>query len=104
MRLPEASASVAVYVRVPESSSLDQRSELVRVSSELCLDPRRGAPLGQLPETVGGDVALAPEGEVGHVGPADHVAEVGQPGGEREVLGVGHVRPDSLHGQLERGR
>lgn len=102
--LPEVGGRVTVYVRVPESSSFDEGSQFVRIGSELGLHAGRGAPLGQLAESIRGDVLLTPEGEAGHMRGTDQVAEVGQPNGEREVLWMGHVRPDSLHYQLETGR
>lgn len=95
--LPEAGGGVSVYVWIPKAGGLDQGPQLVGVSPELRLHPGCRSPFGQLPKPVGRYVVLAPEGEAGYVGSADHVAEVGQPQGEREVLRVGHVRPDALH-------
>jgi len=65
--------------------------------SQFSLHASRGAPLCQLPETVCGDVISAPEGEIRLVRRADNIAEVGQPGGKREVFRMSPIRPDALH-------
>ena len=96
----EERGGVRVDVRVPQPRRLDDRPHELALRPQLALHQPDRPPLGQAPESLAGDVTLAPKAEVPLVRGPYHVREVGEPQREGEVPGVGVVRPDSLEYHL----